>query len=172
MVGIEEVITPSIILLGAAAASVYANSGQLDFSELTSSFQGSSSSSDDSSSSTAVTTAAAPAATEPEATPAPPASYISLSLTPDPVPAPKSTTNLALEVGSTIEEQRKTNDLVASRQAAAKTSTSTGTAVETVNEAVSRTTSEDAPKSGRKRKFVLKVIKKVIAPWRKWDDIQ
>jgi hypothetical protein len=210
MVGMEEVITPTIILLEAAAASIYANSGQLDLggfmeslSEAVSPSTTSEQKEEDKPKAeepiSTVMKAEAPAApavveksvdvkevatasaTTPASTPAP---------TPSSPPATKTTTELVKEVASTRQEQLKTENLVASRQAAAAKASTTSSASSTSSsspksssveeplqkESLSTTTTTssktgEAPKKKKKRRFVLRILKKVIAPWRKWENI-
>jgi outer membrane biosynthesis protein TonB len=178
MVGVEEFFTPSIILLGAAAVSVYAKDGQLDLGNTLSRAIASTDTKetvpepviDKVEEEPAPAPAPAPvkAAKKKKETPAP-------SPAPAPAPAVKSTTELVKEVASKIEDQRATEELVASRKAAKDSETSSEGSTkssEPDDDFEEVLEGADKPKSGRKRKFVLKVIKKVIAPWRKWEAIQ
>jgi hypothetical protein len=175
---VEEFFTPSIILLGAAAVSVYAKDGQLDLGSAVSKLQNSES--------TAASTVAEEVKEEPAPATAPAPAPVKATkrksapsptepAAPAPAPALKTTTELVKEVASKIEDQRATEELVASRKAAKEAGSSSAGASSTSEpeddfEEVLEGT--DKPKSGKKRKFVLKVIKKVIAPWRKWENIQ
>jgi type IV secretory pathway VirB10-like protein len=177
-VGIEEFFTPTIILLGAAAVSVYAkDDGHLDLGTLVSKIQ--------KTESETTSTVVEEVKEEPAPAPAPapvkaakkkPAPPPPEPAAPAPAPAPKTTTELVKEVASKIEDQRATEELVASRKAA-KEAESSSEAGSSSSEPAEDDFEEilegaDKPKSGKKRKFVLKVIKKVIAPWRKWENIQ
>jgi type IV secretory pathway VirB10-like protein len=181
MVGVEEFFAPSIILLGAAAVSIYAKDGQLDLGESLSHLSSTVGLKEEKSrESEAVSTVAvveepAPAPTPTKlakktVSPAPPAP----APAPAAAPAPRTTTELVKEVASKIEDQRATEELVASRKAAKVSGDSNDEATSSEPEDDFEEVLEgaDKPKSGKKRKFVLKVIKKVIAPWRKWENIQ
>lgn len=117
--------------------------------------------------SVAPTPAPAPPAPKPVAAkPAPPA--------PEPVAEPvrktKDISQLKMEIASTLEQEKeKVNRLIAAEQraqAAAATSAAGEIEEEFVEEFLEETTV-----SGKKRKFVAKLLKKVIAPWRKWSTI-
>lgn len=75
----------------------------------------------------------------------------------------KSTTDLVKQVASTVDEQRKTKKLVESRKAS---KAKDEPAAEPEEEEV------EAPKSGKKRRLIVRVMKKVVAPWRKWENIK
>lgn len=91
---------------------------------------------------------------------------------PEPVPEPlrktKDISQLKIEVASTLEQEKeKINRLrAAEERAKAATAASEEPEEEFVEEFL-----EETPVTGRKRKFVMKVIKKVIAPWRNWATI-
>jgi outer membrane biosynthesis protein TonB len=178
MVGVEEFFTPSIILLGAAAVSVYAKDGQLDLGNTLSRAIASTETEDKATvpiveevkEEPAPTPVPAPVKAAKKKKETPPAAPA-----PAPAPAVKTTTELVKEVASKIEDQRATEELVASRKAAKDSEASSdgsSKSSEPDDDFEEVLEGTDKPKSGRKRKFVLKVIKKVIAPWRKWEAIQ
>ena len=173
MVGVEEFFTPSIILLGAAAVSVYAKDGQLDLGNTLSRAIASTDTEEKATEPIVEEVKEAPA---PTPVPAPvKAAKKKKETPPAPAPAVKTTTELVKEVASKIEDQRATEELVASRKAAKDSEASSdgsSKSSEPDDDFEEVLEGTDKPKSGRKRKFVLKVIKKVIAPWRKWEAIQ
>jgi len=95
----------------------------------------------------------------------------------------KSTTDLVKQVASTVKDQRETQERVAARkaaeakareeEAAAAAAAAEEGAVETVEQAIEREEEEEEGKTtGKKRRLALRVIKKVVAPWRKWENIK
>lgn len=86
---------------------------------------------------------------------------------PVPAPAPEKPVLTAKNVASTVEEQRQTLERVEKKRAAASESTKTEDKPE--EKAVADESNKKV--KGRKRKLALRVLKKVVAPWRKWESI-
>jgi hypothetical protein len=82
-----------------------------------------------------------------------------------------TTTPLTVQqVAMTKQGNEKTKALADARKAElAKTAITTTTTVLVKNETQPETV---LPKKGKKRTLVLRVIKKVVAPWRKWNTIK
>jgi outer membrane biosynthesis protein TonB len=160
----EEVVMPVVIFAGALAATVYSSKGEPaselseQVTQLTEQIQ----------TLTKVQSTTEAAATEPESITAPP-----------PAPAPKAVAktvepkkDLALVVGSTIDEIRATEKRVQDKKKLLSKESVVAVvappAVTTATESESTTTTE------KKRGFLRqswRVIKKVVAPWRKWENI-
>ena len=88
----------------------------------------------------------------------------------EPVRKTKDISQLKMEIASTLEQEKeKVNRLIAAEQRA-QAAAATAAAGEVVEEFVEEFL-EEPPVAGRKRKFVAKLFKKVIAPWRKWSTI-
>jgi hypothetical protein len=104
---------------------------------------------------------------------------------PAPTPVPAVKKDLVREFGSTIEDRMETEKVVQENKAkaAAKAEAKAPKKVEAVAAAVavvvpvdvtgaSSSTEKTVKKSGSKRRKAWRVVKKVVAPWRKWDTIK
>lgn len=88
-------------------------------------------------------------------------------------PKAKTTTDLVKEVASKVEDQRATQKLVETRRATTTTEpVNVSGTYKAQADAEAEAGEAETHKTGRKRKLVLKVIKKVVAPWRKWENIK
>jgi len=92
---------------------------------------------------------------------------------PVPAPAPvrvtKDISQLKREIASTLEqEQEKVNRLLA----ADKKRADAAIVIEEPEEEFVEEFLEETNATGRKSKLIVRVIKKVIAPWRKWSNIK
>jgi len=173
---VTDAILPSIIFLGAAVATIYTSENPNAVKELAQK------------SVENVEKAAEEVKEEikeevevikaPEPTPAP---------APKPAPAPvastKTTTaskplsDLVKEVASTVEEQRETQERVAKRQAQAAAEAAEQSALDFYSDAAEEqepeaTTFDTSKAPKRKRKLAMRILKKVVAPWRKWENIK
>ena len=97
---------------------------------------------------------------------------------PKPVPEPvaepvrktKDISQLKMEIASTLEQEKeKVNRLIAAEQRAQAAADAASGEIE---EQFVEEFLEETPVTGRKRKFVAKLLKKAIAPWRKWSNIK
>lgn len=99
------------------------------------------------------------------------------------VPEPKSSpvtkppTVLIQEVASTVEEQKATRERAAARKAAkekaatdAAPAAATKETVKSEEDSASTAPSPSEPK--KKSRFIIRLLKKIIAPWRKWSNIK
>jgi outer membrane biosynthesis protein TonB len=93
----------------------------------------------------------------------------------EPVPAPKEVPapakNLAFEVGKTVQEIEEMQDRVEARRAAAA-SAAAAVKEEKPKEVVAAAVEEKFKPNKRKREVALRILKKAVAPWRKWSEIQ
>jgi hypothetical protein len=87
---------------------------------------------------------------------------------PEPVRKTKDISQLKIEVASTLEQEKEKINRLRAAEERAKAATA---ATEEPEEEFVEEFLEETPVTGRKRKFVMKVIKKVIAPWRNWATI-
>lgn len=92
-------------------------------------------------------------------------------------PVTKPPTVLIQEVASTVEEQKATRELAAARKAAkekAATDAAPAVAKETVeSKDNSSSTPPPSPSEPKKKsRFIIRLLKKIIAPWRKWSNIK
>jgi hypothetical protein len=122
-----------------------------------------------------------------------PAPVVPAAVAPKPVPAPapvvvvpmppkqdKVLSDLVQKVGSTIQDRRDTEQTVqenkikalkAAAMAEAEAATKLKAESVVVSEPVSEASTSAPAKSGSKRAKVWRVVKKVVAPWRKWKNI-
>jgi tRNA isopentenyl-2-thiomethyl-A-37 hydroxylase MiaE len=156
----EEVVMPVVIFAGALAATVYSSKGEPaselseQVTQLTEQIQ----------TLTKVQSTTEAATAEPESITAPP-----------PAPAPKAVAktaepkkDLALVVGSTIDEIRATEKRVQDKKKLLSKESVVAVVAPPVVTITESTTTE------KKRGFLRqswRVIKKVVAPWRKWENI-
>ena len=87
---------------------------------------------------------------------------------PEPVRKTKDISQLKMEVASTLEQEKEKISRLRAAEERAKAATA---AAEEPEEEFVEEFLEESPVTGRKRKFVMKVLKKVIAPWRNWATI-
>jgi hypothetical protein len=122
--------------------------------------------------------------------PKPIPSTVSTSTLPPPVSRPepartsKDITQLKMEIANTLDqekaklsrlkaaEKRVQDEAAAVAATAAAAESEAAADYEFIEEFQEEEELVVSPKRGRKTRFVLKVIKKVIAPWRKWSNIQ
>jgi hypothetical protein len=136
----------------------------------------------------------APVAVAPKPVPAPVPAPVAVAPKPAPKPAPAAAPkpapapakkDLVREFGSTIEDRKETEKVVQENKAkaAAKAeakhpkqvkAAATTDAVDPVPAPVdvTSTTTTSTKKSGSKRRKAWRVVKKVVAPWRKWETIK
>jgi hypothetical protein len=127
------------------------------------------------------TVVAIAAVKEPAAAPAPVTAVAVVKTTPTssrppitPAAAPIKPVLTVVDVASTIEEQRATRELVEQKKklaaaAAAQEVSKTETPVAETTLAATQVTEEKG--TGKKRKLAMRMLKKVVAPWRKWESI-
>jgi hypothetical protein len=127
---------------------------------------------------TKVVAPAAPAEPTPVPVASPPgAAAVAITLEP---PAAAKPTLTAKDVASTVQEQRQTLELVEQKKQKLKQQMqqeqqspvpSTTTTADDESASTSKKSFEAAPAKGKKRKLAVRFLKKVVAPWRKWETI-
>jgi hypothetical protein len=85
--------------------------------------------------------------------------------------------DLAREVASTIEDRRDTEKVVQENKAKAAAKKAVGdakvpgTTIPAHTAEVTETSGDETKKVGSKRRKAWRVVRKVVAPWRKWENI-
>lgn len=168
-VEIADIILPSVAFIGAMAASVYTDKnpdavsdGIIELAEKATSAQGTEEEEIIVVASTETVVTPAPAASTPA-----PAAVTPAPATSTPAPAPKPLNDLVQEVGTTIDQKRETDKRLQDKAAAKAAAEPADADAAPASDA---TTATPVKKRGFVRKS-WRVVKKVVAPWRKWENI-
>lgn len=202
MIPIQEVVVPAVLIAGAVAATVMgAQKPTLDFSSTSSTAEATPAPAPPVTKATtpapapvmAKVTTPAPVLVKEQAPPAPapaaapkPVAAAAVAVAKQPVPAPvtdvakkETPANMAQQVGKTIESIRETEKIVKAKKDKKAAAAAAAAVPVTLKDDVAGTSipKKNAVEStlrvpGTRRRKALRVMKKVVAPWRKWSTIK